>query len=586
MSDSSGEQFHEFINGLIHLVVGALDGNVGSVVGCGPMLEHAGGNGAVDALAQLEHEDGLWVAGDADLITIGVGHSLDQAVGAQFAQVVAQLVEGVAAGLQPEGFQNLPVQLAGRPAAQMAAKAAHDDFQHPHDADLIEPDAGDARLAHGERAGQFGQQVEVAVDVQGLRLDPGKAIHDAREPFPHGLPVGQGLVELEVLLQFVADHLQAQEAAGLLVLFDKAMAPVAAHHVPRGVEALHDGRELAGHPPQLELAEDVRQPVHGQRAQGEFATAPEEIPNRKRAVEDEVQAVFHLAHTPEPVQLAGGAFLFGELRTDNQRPVIQAPLNGGSIKRVGGGLQSPDIADLQEGVVLLAMADGLPAELPLDEVVPVEIGRRRKGQEGAEAQDHGAGHLVEDVEVVVSEASAMAAHHRVVRIGGRVAQMGDAISRALLHALEDVVNAKLAPALPAPQRGLHEILLADIRRRPLHRDELMPRVSFHPVLILPRALQEDLGGDLRHTADFAKEEDDVLLPHEKPEVTLDHHPVETSVRPLHPMPEKSEKQLHMRASSSCWRHRNRSQNPRHLSTRQNFKYLWLGVLAYPPNLWV
>src|SRR5207244_11901702 len=153
---------------------------------------------------------------------------------------------------------------------------------------------------------------------------------------------------------------------------------------------------------------DLREPVHGQRGQREFATAPEQRPDGKGAMEDEVQAVFHLTDRPKPVQVTGSAFLFGELRTHDQRPVIQALLDGSSLKAIGSGLQSLPIASLHESVVLLAITNACAAQLPLDEVVPVDIGSRGKGQEGAEAQDHGAGHLVEDVEVVVSKASAMA----------------------------------------------------------------------------------------------------------------------------------------------------------------------------------
>lgn len=201
----SGEEFDEIFDGLIDFMVGAFNADIGGKSRVRPVLERAIGDRTVDAVAQLEQEDGLFVTLGRHAIAIGALNALDQAVRPQLAQVVAQLSRPVVGGLEPEGGEDLAVQSGAGPAAQMAAHAADEDFEDSHQSRVIEPDAGQPAFTHGDRLGQFGDQVKRAVDIEVLGLIGRKAIDDGGEALAHRFPVGEGLVELEVLLQLVAD---------------------------------------------------------------------------------------------------------------------------------------------------------------------------------------------------------------------------------------------------------------------------------------------------------------------------------------------------------------------------------------------
>ncbi len=70
-------------------------------------------------------------------------------------------------------------------------------------------------------------------------------------------------------------------------------------------------------------------------------------------------------------------FALGKHRTQDERPVLEPLADDFRGEAIRCCLQSLRIGDGQEGVVVLAKADLLAAELLLDEVVAVEIVRLR-----------------------------------------------------------------------------------------------------------------------------------------------------------------------------------------------------------------
>src|SRR6478672_7874059 len=95
----------------------------------------------------------------------------------------------------------------------------------------------------------------------------------------------------------------------------------------------------------------------------------------------------------------------------------------------------------QKGIVIFAEADLRTIELPLDEVVAVEVICRLEGEEGCDTHHHGAENFIADIEVVVCEAAALAGEDAVVWILGGILRHADPEARPLFHTLEDEIDA-------------------------------------------------------------------------------------------------------------------------------------------------
>src|ERR1700686_850575 len=87
--------------------------------------------------------------------------------------------------------------------------------------------------------------------------------------------------------------------------------------------AAEDGGKFATHPGLHPGAEDCGDFVAGEPPQTELAAAFEQFVDRKVPLEDEVAAVFDLAARVEARQVKPGALFGGELRTQDQRPVVE-----------------------------------------------------------------------------------------------------------------------------------------------------------------------------------------------------------------------------------------------------------------------
>src|SRR6478736_7340608 len=157
--------------------------------------------------------------------------------------------------------------------------------------------------------------------------------------------------------------------------------------------------------------------------------------------EDEVAAIFDLRDGVEARQLYPLAFLDGELGPEDQGPIVEPFANDVGAQSVGSGLECSDVVNRQEGIVILAEADLRTIELPLDEVVAVEVICRLEGEEGCDTHHHGAENFIADIEVVVCEAAALAGEDAVVWILGGILRHADPEARPLFHTLEDEIDA-------------------------------------------------------------------------------------------------------------------------------------------------
>ena len=148
---------------------------------------------------------------------------------------------------------------------------------------------------------------------------------------------------------------QAKPEEGVLVIGAEdvlAMAQPFQHVLPFAADGLAP----------LLLAKQNRDAIGGQQIQAQFAGPLEDRTDGPVALEDEIAAIFQLLARMDAVQAAARrAFPLRELRADDQRPVINARLQGFPVELVGGPLQGLGIPDGNEAVVVLGERDLLSA---------------------------------------------------------------------------------------------------------------------------------------------------------------------------------------------------------------------------------
>ncbi len=167
-------------------------------------------------------------------------------------------------------------------------------------------------------------------------------------------------------------------------------------------------------------------------------------------LEDEVPAVLDLRDRIETRQAHLAAFLLGELRPENQCPVIELFADDRRAEAVGGGLQGCHIVHGEERIVVFAESDLAARQFSFDERVAVEVIGGVEREKTCHAHDDGAEHLIAEVEVVMCEAAALMRQNPIVRIGCRVLWDADPKGPTLLHAFEDEVDTVSVLLLHAP----------------------------------------------------------------------------------------------------------------------------------------
>ena len=178
---SRGKQIDDLLDGFVGAVISGFQFTGRLMTGDGAVVETAVCERTAESFVEEEEQqrnlDAFW--GEA----VGVAGSipLQQAVAFEFAQVVAQLVDGVACVGELEGAEDSLMDLLGGPAADVAA-AVQEDLEEADDARIVQLDAGIADCADGDGEGETLQQREVDMDVEPLRLEAGEAISDGQEP--------------------------------------------------------------------------------------------------------------------------------------------------------------------------------------------------------------------------------------------------------------------------------------------------------------------------------------------------------------------------------------------------------------------
>src|SRR6202162_1972708 len=98
----------------------------------------------------------------------------------------------------------------------------------------------------------------------------------------------------------------------------------------------------------------IRDPVGRQSPKPDLAAAFENLMDREVALEDEVAAVLDLPDGVKARQVDLMALGAGELRSQDQCPVIELLLNDLGTKPVGGSLEDRDIVDGHKCVIVLS----------------------------------------------------------------------------------------------------------------------------------------------------------------------------------------------------------------------------------------
>src|ERR1700684_1469456 len=94
-------------------------------------------------------------------------------MGLEFAQVIAELGEGVVFRGELEGGEDGLVDLTGAPSAELRA-AVEQDFQETEHAGVLDLDAGDFGVCRGDGKSQTLEQGKVDVDIESLGLEGAK----------------------------------------------------------------------------------------------------------------------------------------------------------------------------------------------------------------------------------------------------------------------------------------------------------------------------------------------------------------------------------------------------------------------------
>ena len=138
-------------------------------------------------------------------------------------------------------------------------------------------------------------------------------------------------------------------------------------------DLIDDGAQFAAQLLSQAYAEEFRDPVGRQAPKAYLAAALEDFMDREVALKDEVAAVLDLPDGVKARQVHLFTLGLRELRSQDQRPVVELLLNDLWAKPVGGSLQCCDVFDSQKRIIALAEGDLAPIEFLLDEGVAIEV---------------------------------------------------------------------------------------------------------------------------------------------------------------------------------------------------------------------
>src|ERR1700747_1291966 len=144
------------------------------VMGVRAVVKAAVGERAAEPFVKEQEEQGDLNPFGGETVGVAGSVTLQQPVGFELAQVVAELVQPVGAVGEVEGGEDGVVDVLGGPAADLTT-AVQEDLEEADDAGVVDIDAGIADCADSDWKGEALQQREVDVDVEPLRLETGEA---------------------------------------------------------------------------------------------------------------------------------------------------------------------------------------------------------------------------------------------------------------------------------------------------------------------------------------------------------------------------------------------------------------------------
>ena len=196
---------------------------------------------------------------------------------------------------------------------------------------------------------------------------------------------------------------------------------------------------------------------------------------------------------------------------------------------VGGGLHRRDIVHGEKGVVVLAEADLLSVQFLLHKRVPVQPIGGVERKETRHANDNWSQDFVPDVEVVMRKAARLMRQNAVIRILRGVFRYADPECPALLHALEDEVDAEGLPLLHAAQRGQDVFFFANAFACPFDRDPVVAGEGLHPLPVIVGPAAEDFLAHHRNAEDFPNKVNHLLRSGKPVQVSVNDNAVEAVI---------------------------------------------------------
>jgi len=276
------------------------------------------------------------------------------------------------------------------------------------------------------------------------------------------------------------------------------------------IELFQQAVQLAAYSLVRADAEDLGDLVSRQAKQPQLTGTLEQLVNREIAPKDELAAVLDLVQRVVTLPVDGGPVLVGELRPQDQGPVVQALADDLGTEAIGRRLPCLWIVRPQKGIIVLAEADTWALEFPCDEGVTVDGVGGLEREQRAGAHHHGAEHFVADMEVVMRIRGAIPSEDAVIGIAGGILGRSRTEGGTLFHALADEGHAEALATFPAGAERPDRVFFRHAFLGPLDRKVVVARVSFHPLLVLVGPLGESLFGDGVDAMHVPKKMNDML----------------------------------------------------------------------------
>src|SRR5437660_2512720 len=367
-----------------------------------------GCQGRVKLVVELQVQDAEAVAFRADLVPLGSGDTRDQAFAAKLAQVIAQLVERVVRVVQSEPDIDKEILGAENPFADQVGEAEH-GLQNCQQPGIVQAQSRSAATArrHGGLTHLF-ELTAIKIAGQDVLFDVEKALIGALQ---NGADLGQ-VVEVLAhgqILELKAGAFRAQSAdvgAAVFAVLLEDRVLVAGFQDRQVQLGVFDGRRAGARVGDVvAAAEDDGQLVGMTQAAVGVEQAVAEVVEGLAILEDEVVAVFHLAH----VQLLAVTLL-----TLLGAKEWQQPRHPG-MHRLDDVFGSEGIAELLQTLGPLAggeqvsavfIGDPFVVQLLLEPVVAVEPNGDVEREVRADAQEHAAAVLILEIEVVEQDVAA------------------------------------------------------------------------------------------------------------------------------------------------------------------------------------